>query len=78
MEQKIKKYKHITMWFDGDRMHNGKPVYGVYNNKSKESLGTIYFEKNWKEYVLTLESDNVIMSVSCLQDVINFIENEIE
>jgi len=78
MEQKLNKYKHITMWFDGKNTHNGKPVYGIFNNKSEELLGTIYYEPDWKQYVMTLESNNIIMSVSCLQDVIDFIENQID
>lgn len=65
------------MWFNGEHLHNKKPVYGIYNNKSKELLGTIYYEVDWKQYVMTLESRNIIMSVSCLNDVIDFIENEI-
>lgn len=66
------------MWFDGEQLCNEKPVYGIYNIKSKELLGTIYYEKDWNQYVMTLESNNIIMSVSCLQDVISFIENEIK
>jgi hypothetical protein len=77
MNKMKKTYKHITIFYDGVNMHNKKPVYGIFNTKNKDNLGLLYYENNWKQYVFS-SADNVIFSVSCLEDIIDFVKNEIK
>ena len=72
----MKVYKHITI-AEAEETHNNKPVYVVSNTKKGDPLGYIYYEPSWKQYVLTTIND-IIFSVSCLKDIIDFIENEIK
>ena len=74
---KVKKvYKHITIYLDEEQQVYDKPVYIVINTKNEDVLGYIYYEQKWNQYVFTSQPD-IIFSVSCLQDIIDFIENKI-
>ena len=50
---------------------NGKTYWGVWYNH--EQLGLIRYWKPWKKYVWEQEED-IIMSKSCLKQVIDFME----
>jgi hypothetical protein len=73
---KSKVYKHITI-SEADETHNDKLVYIVVNTKKGDPLEYIYYEPSWKQYVLTTIND-IIFSVSCLENIIDFIKNEIK
>lgn len=72
-----KVYKHITIYLDEEQQYYDKPVYIVINTKNEDALGYLYYESKWNQYVFTAEKD-IIFSVSCLKDIIDFIENEIK
>jgi hypothetical protein len=67
-----KTYKHIHMSPapNGEEL-NGKPIYGVLNNKSGDPLGYLWYEKKWKQFVFEGIPD-CIFSTSCLVDVLDF------
>jgi hypothetical protein len=45
-------------------------------NDNKHQLG---LKENWKQFIFSSNrEDDIIFSVSCLKDIIDFIENEIE
>ena len=66
-----KKYKHIIIY------QNNAHVFRVENIKHGDDLGEIYYEPTWKQFVFS-PSSSVIFSVSCMLDIIDFIENEIK
>jgi hypothetical protein len=73
-----KVYKHITIEDTSETYHD-KPIYGVINTKHEDLLGWIAWEPNWKQFVFSSNrEDDIIFSVSCLKDIIDFIENEIK
>jgi hypothetical protein len=74
---KNKVYKHITIYNDETQTHNDKSFYVVINTKNEDILGYIYYEPKWNQYVFQAEPE-IIFSVSCLKDIIDFIENEIK
>lgn len=73
----MKKYKFITIKQVGDELFEKKPVYRIFNNKSKDQLGIISYYKPWKEYVFS-SIPECVFNNSCLRDVLDFIENEIK
>jgi len=72
----MKKYKYIHIQQNGNETFNGKPVYRIYNNRTKSQLGIISYYKPWKEYVFSSQPE-CVFNDSCLRDVLNFIEVEI-
>jgi len=73
-----KVYKHITIE-QGDDTYLDKPVFVVTNTKHGDVLGYIFWEAGWKQFVFSQNrEDDIIFSVSCLQDIIEFIENQIK
>jgi hypothetical protein len=72
----IRKYKYISFKQVDDEQFNGKDCYRIYNNKSDEQLGIVYYETIWKEYVFT-SRDGCIFNNTCLRDVIHFMEEEL-
>ena len=72
----MKKYKYIIIQQDGAETFNGKPVYRIYNNRSKDQLGILSWYKPWKEYVFS-SKEECVFNNSCLKDVLDFIENVI-
>ncbi len=84
----MKKYKFITIRqrtkCDGiQREHphsgetfEGKPVYGIFNNRTHGQLGILSWYKPWKQYVFSGQPE-CVFNLSCLEDVIDFIKNEI-
>jgi hypothetical protein len=73
-----KVYKHITIEDTGET-YLDKPVFGIINTKHEDLLGYIAYETNWKQFIFSANrEDDIIFSVSCLKDIIDFIENEIK
>ena len=70
----MKKYKYITIKQVGEEMFEGKPVYRIFNNKSKKQIGILSYYKLWKEYVFS-SKEGCVFNNSCLIDVIDFINN---
>lgn len=70
------KYRFISIRQDGGELFEGKPVYRIYNNRTKAQLGIISWYKPWKEYVFSSQPDCVFNN-SCLRDVLDFIETKI-
>jgi len=70
----MKKYKYITIELDGE--FNGKLQYKIINNKSKSTLGILFYYKEWKQYVFTQWKQSVIFNNSCLMDIVNFLNIE--
>lgn len=76
MKEKV--YKHITI-YQAEETYLDKAIYGVINTKHGDMLGYIAYEPNWKQFVFSANrEDDIIFSVSCLKDIIDFIENEIK
>lgn len=68
----MKKYKFITI-----KKSLTADDYMIYNNKSKEWIGSIVYYGSWKRHIFITKSSAVVWSVFCLRDVIDFIENQI-
>lgn len=68
----MKKYKFITIE-KSLTVHD----YMIYNNESKEWIGSIVYYDPWKRHIFITKSSAVIWSADCLRDVIDFIENKI-
>lgn len=66
-------YKYIEVSKD-DETYNGKPFFIIHNKKSSAILGNVHWFYGWNCYVSEFERD-CIFSVSCLRDVIDFMEN---
>lgn len=74
MEQKLKKYRFITIEQINDELFDGKPVYRIFNNKSHRQIGIISFYKPWKQHVFSSQPD-CVFNYSCLHDVLDFMED---
>ena len=72
----MKKYKYISIGQVNNEVFEGKPVFRVFNNRSKEQIAIISFYKPWKQYVFSSQLECVFNN-SCLKDIINFIEKVI-
>lgn len=48
--------------------------YNVNSNSSKDLLGMVEWECGWRQYVFTPSGSDVIFSVGCLLDIIDFIK----
>lgn len=70
----MKKYKYINIKQVNGELFNDKPVYRVFNNRSKGQIGIISFYKPWKEFVFS-SKENCVFNNSCLRDVLDFMEN---
>ena len=73
----MKKYKYIFIKQVNEEIFNKKPVYRIYNNKSNEQLGMLYYYPAWRQYVFTQASKGCIFNKSCILDILNFIDSEI-
>ena len=63
------KYKFIHVSQDATKeMHAGKPVYYIFNNRSNEAIGKIYWFAPWRMWATTLR-ENSVWSSGCLADV---------
>ena len=78
----MKKYKFITIKPMDDNIRPADPTeetYLIFNNKQIEQyydIGIIRWHRPWREWVFETDPSS-IWSVSCLRDIIDFIENEI-
>jgi hypothetical protein len=73
----MKKYKHIHIDKLPNELRDDKPVYGIFNNNSSDMIGLLIYYGGWKQYVFEATPD-CIFSVSCLLDIIDYIEKEIK
>ena len=73
----MKKYKYITIKQVKEELFEQKPVYRIFNTKTKEQIGLISFYKPWKEYVFS-SIESCVFNNGCLRDVLDFMENEID
>lgn len=69
----MKKYKFITIKSVSD--FNKRPLYQIYNNKSNDILGQIFYYSPWRQYCFRAKDDNCIWNNSCMLDIIDFLEN---
>ena len=71
------RYKFIDIFQDNmAETFNEKPVYRIYNNRTKAQLGMLSWYEPWKQYVFSSQPE-CVFNLSCLEDVIDFIKNEI-
>jgi hypothetical protein len=74
----LKKYKFIEMRIIENEVHDGHPVYRIFNIKEKiadrAELGMIFYYRQWKQFVFR-GRDEALFNNSCLNDVIDFINN---
>jgi hypothetical protein len=66
-----KKYKYITIKQVDGELFDKKPVYRIFNNRTKSQLGILSYYKPWKEYVFSSKEDCVFNN-TCLLDVLDF------
>jgi hypothetical protein len=71
------RYKFITIEQRGAEVFEGKPVWRVFNNKSRVQLAIISWYRPWKQWVFSSQPECVFNN-SCLRDVLDFIENYAE
>jgi hypothetical protein len=71
------KYKYMTIENVNDEKFNGKLVYRIFNNRTKDQLGILSYYKPWKTYVFS-SIEECVFDHLCLRDIIDFLENYIE
>ena len=49
-------------------------IWTCFNNKSKSMLGMVEYYKPWKQWVFSTEDQMDVFSVSCLEDIIDFMK----
>lgn len=67
----MKKYKFITIKEDGE--HDNHPMFGIFNNKSNEKLGILYFYKGWNQYVFSQWERGIIFNDTCMKDIMDYL-----
>jgi len=67
-----KRYGYINIRQVENEEFNKKPVYRIFNNRSKNQLGIISWYKPWKEYVFSSKEGHVFNN-TCLLDVLDFL-----
>jgi hypothetical protein len=72
----MKRYRYIHIKQVEGELFEGKPVYRIFNNRSKAQIGILSFYKPWKEYVFSSQPECVFNN-TCLLDVLDFIESVI-
>ncbi len=72
----MKKYKYMTIQQVGGEVFYGKPVYRIFNNKSKGQIGIISYYKPWKEYVFST-TEGCVFNDGCMKDIIDFMDTVI-
>ncbi len=73
----MKKYKYITIKQVSLELHEGKPVYRIFNTKSNGQIGILSYYKPWKEYIFS-SKEGCIFNDGCLRDVLDFMDNVIK
>lgn len=51
-----------------------KSVWTCFNNKSKAALGIVEYYKPWKQWVFSAEDQIDVFSISCLEDILDFMK----
>lgn len=54
--------------------HAGRPIWYIFNTKSREAIGRIIYYPQWRQFVATF-SEESIWSTGCLADVAKAIEH---
>ena len=72
---KEKKYKYITIFPapKEDEKLNDRLVYGIINNRNKDAIGYLYYDRKWKQFVFQSVPD-CIFSTGCLEDIKSYME----
>ena len=71
MESKYLKYVEIN--------NTGKTKkFEIYNKNSNELLGKVYWYAHWRKYIFSPSPKELIFDVTCMFDIINFIDNLME
>ena len=65
------RYKFIN--FDAVGEMNTCPLYACRNNKSGDAIGYVEWYPAWRQWVFNPEGTNIILSVSCMADIADFI-----
>lgn len=73
----MKKYRYITIRQVDNETFENKPVYRIFNNRTKAQLGIISWYKPWMEYVFSGDRE-CVLNITCLKDVIDFIGQEFD
>lgn len=77
----MKRYKYITIEniiiTDKSEIFDKHYIYRIFTIKNKTQIGIIYWYKGWNQYVFSSRPD-CIYNNTCLKDIIDFIENEID
>jgi len=71
----MKKYKFIEIRQEDGEMFDGHPVYRIVNNKSDTELGMLCYYKTWRQYIFRAEDETCVFNISCMHDIIDFMEN---
>ena len=66
-------YKHIEFIDVSDEYPERKTQVWVCQNKDNETLGYVEWFNRWRQYCFNCE-DQIILAVSCLNDIANFID----
>ena len=62
-------YKFIYLGRDNDLdEHEGKPIWYIFNRKSRQALGRVLYYPAWRQWVASFSEDS-IWSAGCLTDV---------
>ncbi len=68
-----KKYKFITIKQVDGELFAKKPVYRIFNNRTKSQLGILSYYTPWKEYVFS-SMESCVFNNTCLLDVLDFMK----
>jgi hypothetical protein len=60
---------------DEGQEHEGRPVYGVVNKRSRTTIGQVFWYGPWKRYTARFREDSV-WSPDCLEAVATFAERK--
>ena len=66
--------KYIRLLIDPTgAMHNGKPLYWIFNKRSNQSIGQIFWYPTWRLWAARFQ-EATVWSEDCLADVRAFID----
>ena len=71
-----KKYKHITIKELRNRNYNGRSIYEVDNNKTRNYVTILFYYAPYKKYVFE-SLEGKVFANTCLRDIIDFMEKEL-
>ena len=75
----VKKYKYLLMSLIPKKNKTARTDKFLVTNKSGDLIGLIYWRNGFRKYVFTTHTEYPIdLSVSCMRDICNFIEELME